>query len=87
MHQENLIKGRFYLFLHSVYQMITVLASDHVGIVQIDCSVFLYYDCMKYQVKVSAENAQCKDPKLYCKFRPSCMIHFLAKHRDAERAS
>lgn len=43
------------------------------------------YDCMKYQTKVCAEHPQCKDPKLYCKFRPSCMIHFLAKQKDGER--
>jgi hypothetical protein len=24
---------------------------------------------------------KCKDPELYCKFRPSCMIHFLEKER------
>lgn len=45
------------------------------------------YDCQKYQIKVSAENAECKDPKLYCKFRPSCMIHFMARQRTREQAS
>lgn len=39
------------------------------------------YDCMKHQVKVCAACARCKDPELYCKFRPSCMIHFMEKEQ------
>jgi hypothetical protein len=37
------------------------------------------YDCQKHHIKMCATSAQCKDPKLYCKFRPSCLIHFLEK--------
>ncbi|MDA8138361.1 MAG: hypothetical protein M0036_06850 [Desulfobacteraceae bacterium] len=43
------------------------------------------YDCLKHQTKVCAACAECKDPELYCKFRPSCMIHFTAKERAREK--
>ncbi len=43
------------------------------------------YQCMKHQVNVCAECPQCKDPELYCKFRPQCMIHFMEKEQTRKR--
>ena len=43
------------------------------------------YRCEKHQVDVSEENPTCKDPELYCKFRPSCIIHFLERERKKEK--
>ena len=39
------------------------------------------YICSKHQTKMCAACARCQDPELYCKFRPSCMIHFMDKER------
>jgi phosphoribosyl-AMP cyclohydrolase len=33
--------------------------------------------CEKYNQKMAAEKAVCRHPKEYCKFRTSCMIHFM----------
>jgi phosphoribosyl-AMP cyclohydrolase len=33
--------------------------------------------CEKYNQKMAAENAVCRHPQEYCKFRTSCMIHFI----------
>jgi hypothetical protein len=41
------------------------------------------YKCEKHQITMCAECLKCKDPDLYCKFRPSCMIHFLEKEQKA----
>ena len=41
--------------------------------------------CEKYKEKMRQEEARCHHPKEYCKFRSSCMIHFLARERDGER--
>lgn len=40
------------------------------------------YVCMKHQARYCPECATCKDPSIYCKFRPSCIIHFLEKERQ-----
>lgn len=39
------------------------------------------YECMKHGIKMCADDAKCGDPGLYCKFRPSCLIHFMEKER------
>jgi hypothetical protein len=39
------------------------------------------YDCQKHQIQMEAAGARCKDPELYCKFRPACLIHFLERER------
>ena len=42
--------------------------------------------CEKYKEKVAAEKAICRRPTEYCKFRSSCMIHFLSKENAANQA-
>ena len=37
------------------------------------------YLCMKYNRHQQGDNPTCQDPKLYCKFRPQCMIHYTEK--------
>jgi hypothetical protein len=37
--------------------------------------------CQKHQVYLCEECMECRDPQLYCKFRPSCMIWFVAKEK------
>ncbi len=44
------------------------------------------YTCSKYGLRMHPSTASCKDPKLYCKFRSSCLIHFLEKERRAQRS-
>jgi hypothetical protein len=45
------------------------------------------YTCEKHHMQMCAACFKCKDPELYCKFRPSCMIHFLEKERKKEKAA
>ncbi len=46
------------------------------------------YACMKHQVYLCQDCLRCQDPELYCKFRSSCPIWFLAHTKAglAERA-
>jgi hypothetical protein len=40
-----------------------------------------HYNCEKHHIQMCDTCLKCKDPDLYCKFRPSCMIYFLEKER------
>jgi hypothetical protein len=42
-------------------------------------------ECTKHHIKMDAATPKCRDPELYCKFRPSCMIHFLEKENARSR--
>ncbi|MCP3901304.1 MAG: hypothetical protein GY707_16490 [Desulfobacteraceae bacterium] len=37
------------------------------------------YQCMKHNIYLCEKCMECRDPELYCKFRPSCPIHFISK--------
>lgn len=37
------------------------------------------YLCMKYNRPQQGDLLACQDPELYCKFRPSCLIHYMEK--------
>ncbi len=37
------------------------------------------YKCMKHEIYLCEKCLECRDPELYCKFRPSCAIHFITK--------
>jgi len=37
------------------------------------------YICMKHNIYLCEECLKCRDPDIYCKFRPSCPIHFISK--------
>lgn len=37
------------------------------------------FKCAKHNVYLCRACLACKDPELYCKFRPSCVIAFMAK--------
>ena len=37
------------------------------------------YHCMKHDIYLCQECLECRDPDIYCKFRPSCPIHFMSK--------
>lgn len=39
------------------------------------------YRCQKHQIDLDSANLTCIDPKLYCQFRSSCLIHFLERER------
>mgnify|MGYP001044552277 CR=1 FL=1 len=44
--------------------------------------------CEKYKERMDSEKAHCRHPQEYCKFRTSCLIHFLAgenKEKDGQR--
>ena len=46
--------------------------------------------CEKYNETVDAEEAFCKRPKEYCKFRTKCIIHFMGgenRSKDSEEVS
>jgi hypothetical protein len=42
-------------------------------------------ECIKYKEKMSPEQAVCRHPGDYCKFRTSCIIYYLG--RDKERSA
>ncbi|MEJ2038098.1 MAG: hypothetical protein P8X55_04095 [Desulfosarcinaceae bacterium] len=42
------------------------------------------YQCQKYKINMCPDCLKCRDPHLYCKFRPSCVIHFLEKEQARE---
>lgn len=42
------------------------------------------YLCMKYNRYQQGDRLACQDPELYCKFRPSCLIHFKEKEDRLE---
>jgi hypothetical protein len=37
------------------------------------------YLCMKHNIYLCDLCLVCRDPDIYCKFRPSCPIHFVSK--------
>ncbi|MCK5836831.1 MAG: 2Fe-2S iron-sulfur cluster binding domain-containing protein, partial [Desulfobacula sp.] len=37
------------------------------------------YICMKHNIYLCEECLKCPDPDIYCKFRPSCPIHFISE--------
>ena len=37
------------------------------------------YICMKHSIYLCEDCLECRDPDIYCKFRPSCPIHFITK--------
>jgi hypothetical protein len=37
------------------------------------------YICMKHNIYFCDECLECRDPEIYCKFRPSCPIYFITK--------
>ena len=39
------------------------------------------YYCSKHQHYLCEECLKCADPEIYCKFRSSCLIHFLEKEK------
>ena len=38
--------------------------------------------CMKYNRDHDRRNPRCADPELYCKYRTSCLIHFMEKNNE-----
>jgi len=40
--------------------------------------------CEKYNQKMAADKAVCRHPQEYCKFRTSCMIHFMGGKETTE---
>lgn len=41
--------------------------------------------CMKHQVYLCEACLACRDPELYCKFRESCPIWFIAKEERRKK--
>jgi len=39
-------------------------------------------ECAKYKEKMSSEEAYCHHPGDYCKFRTSCIIHFMGRENS-----
>ena len=37
------------------------------------------YICMKHNIYLCEDCLECRDPEIYCKFRPSCPIYFITK--------
>jgi hypothetical protein len=42
---------------------------------------------MKHELYMCEECLHCRDPEIYCKFRPSCAIHFMEKNGDLPHSS
>ena len=43
-------------------------------------------ECFKYKEKMKAEEAVCRHPGDYCKYRTSCMIHFMSSENKKDNA-
>ena len=43
------------------------------------------YICTKHDLYMCDECIRCRDPEIYCKFRSSCIVHFLDKQQQAPR--
>ena len=43
------------------------------------------YRCMKHELTMCEACLFCRDPKIYCKFRPSCPIWFITREKERER--
>jgi len=41
------------------------------------------YNCMKHNVYLCGQCLKCRDPEIYCKFRPSCTIWFMSRAGDS----
>ena len=41
--------------------------------------------CQKYMEEFDSEDAFCRHPGEYCKFRGSCMIEFIAREKKGAR--
>ena len=37
--------------------------------------------CEKYKERIDSQEAVCRRPTEYCKFRNACLIHFLAREK------
>jgi len=46
-----------------------------------------HYRCQKHQITMCDACLKCRDPDLYCKFRESCVIHFLEKEQQRKKKS
>lgn len=44
-------------------------------------------ECVKYKEKMKAEDAVCKHPGDYCKYRTSCMIQFMSSENGNKKKS
>ena len=44
-------------------------------------------ECVKYNEKMQAENAFCRHPGDYCKYRTSCMIQFMSGENKTDMKS
>lgn len=45
------------------------------------------YLCSKHNISLCRECLACKDPELYCKHRPSCIIWFTGKEQRKAKAT
>jgi hypothetical protein len=44
------------------------------------------HTCQKYGIAMCEACLKCRGPKIYCKFRSACTIHFLTRrHADRQR--
>jgi hypothetical protein len=48
--------------------------------------IALEVECVKYRERMDSEQAECRHPGDYCKFRSSCIIHFLGGEKKNEGA-
>ena len=39
------------------------------------------YTCLKFNTHMCEDCLECRDPKIYCKFRTSCAIHFITERQ------
>jgi hypothetical protein len=37
------------------------------------------FQCMKYSIYLCEDCLRCRDPELYCKYRPQCLIWYRRK--------
>lgn len=44
-------------------------------------------ECIKYKEKMNVDEAYCRHPDDYCKYRTSCIIHFMSSQNRAKKKS
>ena len=42
------------------------------------------YRCTKHALYLCEQCLQCRDPKIYCRFREACVIHFMTQNNTLE---
>jgi len=74
-----------YLTFEATLKKILLTLKDIMGNCKNHSQVEGLYFCSKYKHYLCAQCVKCSDSKMYCKFRPSCLIQFLEKEKKSQK--